>query len=272
MLCRRSVVLGLGMGVILLVFAPQMIGLFLPEAGRTQSAAILGLQLYGAGLIPCCINNALKYHYQASGRILLSEGISLTEGMLIPSVCAFILSRIAGLTGAWIGFAAGETLTLILLGILIRKKSGKAPWKDGAYLLLREDFGAAEEETLELKIRTLEETAGAAKEAGEFCRACGGNERESNHIALCVEEMAANVISHGFADNKTHHLSILILNKPKQWVLRFRDDCRAFDPVRYVPQQEEQALGLRLVMGITEEAYYTYPMHLNNLVLKVRKE
>ena len=64
--------------------------------------------------------------------------------MLIPSVCAFILSRIAGMTGAWIGFAAGETLTLILLGILIRKKSGKAPWKDGAYLLLREDFGAAE--------------------------------------------------------------------------------------------------------------------------------
>ena len=34
----------------------------------------------------------------------------------------------------------------------------------------------------------------------------------------------------------------------------------------------EQGLGIRLVMGITEEAYYTYPMNLNNLVLKVRKE
>ena len=271
-LCRTSVVLGLGMGVVLLIFAPQMIGLFLPETGRTQSAAILGLQLYGAGLIPCCINNALKYHYQASGRILLSEGISLTEGMLIPGLCAFVLSRIAGMTGAWIGFAAGETLTLILLGILIRKKSGKAPWKDGAYLLLREDFGAAENETLELRIRTLEETAGAAKEAGDFCLAHGGNERESNRISLCVEEMAANVIQHGFTDGKDRHLAVLILSKPKQWVLRFRDDCKAFDPVRYVPQSEEQGLGIRLVMGITEEAYYTYPMNLNNLVLKVRKE
>ena len=271
-LCRRGVVLGLGMGVILLVFAPLMIGLFLPEAGRTQSAAILGLQIYGAGLIPCCINNALKYHYQASGRILLSEGISVVEGMLLPALCAFVMSRIAGLTGAWTGFAAGETLTLLLLGILIRKKSGKAPWKDGAYLLLRDDFGAAEDETLELRIRTLEETAGAAKDAGAFCRARGGSERESNRISLCVEEMAANVVRHGFTDGKDRHLSVLILSKPGQWVLRFRDDCKAFDPVHYVPQGEEQGLGIRLVMGITEEAYYTYPMNLNNLVLKITKE
>lgn len=271
-LCRKGVILGLAAGVILLVFAPLMIGLFLPEEGRTQSAAILGLRLFGAGLIPCCINNALKYHYQASGRILLSEGISVTEGTLIPGLCAFVLSRIAGLTGAWIGFAAGETLTLLLLGVLIRKKSGKVPWKDGAYLLLRDDFGAAEEKTLELRIRTLEETAGAAREAGEFCMACGGSERESNRISLCVEEMAANVIQHGFTDGKDRHLSVLILSKPEQWVLRFRDDCKAFDPVRYVPQSEEQGLGIRLVMGITEEAYYTYPMNLNNLVLKVRKE
>ncbi len=83
--------------------------------------------------------------------------------------------------------------------------------------------------------------------------------------------MAANVISHGFAEGGTNHLSVLILNKPEQWVLRFRDDCAAFDPVRYVPQEKEQAIGIRLVMGITEEAYYSYPMGLNNLVLKVRK-
>ena len=82
------------------------------------------------------------------------------------------------------------------------------------------------------------------------------------------------MVEYGFEaeKEKENHLSVLILNKEKQWVLRFRDDCKAFDPVAYVPKGEERSIGIRLVMGITEEAYYTYPMGINNLVLKVKKE
>ena len=54
-------------------------------------------------------------------------------------------------------------------------------------------------------------------------------------------------------------------------MLRFRDDCRAFDPVHYVPKEEEQALGIRLILAFAEEAYYTYSMNLNNLALKLPK-
>ena len=271
-LCKRGVVLGFGMGIVLLIFAPQMISLFIDQAGATRDTAILGLRLFGAGLIPCCINNALKYHYQASERTLLSEGISVVEGMLTPALCAFVFSRFLDTTGAWIGLAAGEWLTLLLLGILIRRIGGKLPWRDGTYLLLKKDFGAAEDETMEIRITTLEEVTQTAEQAGAFCRARGGSERESNRITLCVEEIAANVVRHGFTGDKTRHLAILILNKPKQWVLRFRDDCKAFDPVSYMPQAKDQGLGIRVVMGITEEAYYTYPMNLNNLVLKVKKD
>ena len=271
LLCRYGAVLGLGMGVLLLFLAPPVIRLFIPAAGRTQDAAVLGLRLFGAGLIPCCVNNALKYAWQACRRTGLSELVSVAEGMLFPALSAFVFSRIWGMDGAWLFFAAGETLTLLAEGILIRRSGGELPWKNGAFLLLRKDFGAAKDQTLELSLSSLDEVTAAAEKAGRFCRERGGSEMESNHIALCVEEMAANVISHGFTEGKAHHLSVLILNKPKQWVLRFRDDCAAFDPVRYVPQHDEQALGIRLVMGITEEAYYSYPIGLNNLLLKVRK-
>lgn len=273
-LCRTGAVLGLLMCGVLAAFAPAMISAFIPEAGPTREAAILGLRLYGLGLIPCCVNNALKYHYQASGRTLLSEGISLVEGMLFPAGCAFILGKLFGLTGAWIGFGAGEALTLLSLGILIRRATGRLPWKGGAYLLLAKDFGCAEEDTLDLRVASREEVATAARAASEFCTARGGSERESNRIGLCVEEMAKNVVEYGFEaeKEKENHLSVLILNKEKQWVLRFRDDCKAFDPVAYVPKGEERSIGIRLVMGITEEAYYTYPMGINNLVLKVKKE
>ena len=165
-------------------------------------------------------------------------------------------------------------MTLLSLGILIRRATGRLPWKGGAYLLLAKDFGCAEEDTLDLRVASREEVATAARAASEFCTARGGSERESNRIGLCVEEMAKNVVEYGFEaeKEKENHLSVLILNKEKQWVLRFRDDCKAFDPVAYVPKGEERSIGIRLVMGITEEAYYTYPMGINNLVLKVKKE
>ncbi|MBQ3880693.1 MAG: hypothetical protein II727_10335, partial [Oscillospiraceae bacterium] len=68
LLCRDSILLGLCVGVLLLIFAPLLVALFLPEAGQAQQMAILGVRLFAAGLIPCCINNALKNAYQATGR------------------------------------------------------------------------------------------------------------------------------------------------------------------------------------------------------------
>ena len=91
----------------------------------------------------------------------------------------------------------------------------------------------------------------------------------ANHIALCVEEMASNAVIHGFAKGKNNRLSIRIQHKDSRWVLRFRDDCRAFDPVSYVPQGENDALGIRLVMAMADDVRYTYSLSLNNLTIKL---
>ena len=271
-LCVYSVLLGVGMGLLLLVCAPALIGLFISEPGRTQDMAVLGLRLFAAGMVPCCINNAMKFAWQGTGRPGLMELVSVLEGAVFPVLAAFILSRFMKTNGAWLAFAAGELLTLLAGGLLIRRISGKTPWKNGAFLLLPEDFGAKPGETLEADIASLADVTDAAKRAEAFCRKHGQDNRISSHIALCIEEMAGNVIQHGFQDGKPHHLSVLILNKRDRWVLRFRDDCRAFDPVHYTPADTEEALGIRLVQGLAREAYYTYSINLNNLVLVLPKE
>ena len=270
LLCVRGVFLGLGMGILLLIFASAFISLFITQAGKAQDAAILGLRLFAVGLIPCCINNTLKYAYQASGRAGLTEIISLIEGALFPALAGFVCSRFLGTTGAWLAFGAGEILTLIAIALLIRGISGEAPWKKDAFLLLRKGFGAAEEQTLETDISSIAEVTAAAESAERFCLERGQDARTSSHIALCIEEMAANVIQHGFTkDRKAHHLSVRITDVQNRWILRFRDDCSAFDPVHFVPEEEGQGLGIRLVLAMTEEAHYTYSLNLNNLVLKL---
>ena len=265
--------LGLAGGALLVLFAPALASLFVHDAWETRQMTALGLRIFAGGLIPCCINNALKYAYQASERVWLTELISVLEGMVFPALAAFVFSRFMGTAGVWLGFAAGEILTLLTLGILIFRTTREKPWKNGAFLLLGEDFGAGPDRTLEAEIASMEEVAAVSEAARQFCLRHGQDTRISSHIALCIEEMAGNVIQHGFsAEGKGHHLFIRILDKPDQWVLRFRDDCRAFDPLHFIPREEGQGLGIRLVLAMAEEAHYTYSMNLNNLVLKMPKK
>ena len=268
LLCRYSVVLGLCMGVMLLIFAPVLISLFIPAEGAARTAAILALRLFAAGLIPSCVNNVFKSAFQATGRIFYNETYSLVEGAVFPLLAAFVFSRFLGLTGVWFWFAVGEALTLLVFTLLVRFRCGALPWQDGAGLLLREDFGAAKDQMLELTIRSMEEVAEASRAAERFCLDRGQDARVSNHIALCIEERAGNTIQHGFSE-KGGNLSVRLLHKRGYWVLRFRDDCRDFYPVRYVPTEGKDALGIRLVLAMTEEANYTYSLNLNNLSLKL---
>ena len=269
LLCVHGVFLGLGMGMLLLIFAPAFVSFFIEQAGKTQDAAVLGLRLFAVGLIPCCINNILKYAYQASGRPRLTEAVSLAEGALFPVLSGFVFSRFMGIPGAWLAFGAGEILTFAALCLLIRRVSGKLPWKQDTCLLLEQDFGALADQTLEMDIASMAEVAAASETAKRFCLERGLYARSANHIALCIEEMAGNVIQHGFTrDQKKHSLSVRITEGRDRWVLRFRDDCRAFDPVHFVPDEEDQGLGIRLTFAMSEDAHYSYSLNMNNLVLK----
>ena len=81
---RHSIYLGLGMGIILLVASPMLIALYIPDAGEGQYMAVLGLRLFAAGFIPCCMNNAMKHAFQATEKTKLTEMISILEGAVFP--------------------------------------------------------------------------------------------------------------------------------------------------------------------------------------------
>ena len=268
-LSRYALLLGAGMGAVLMLLAPVLVGIFLPGESEVRRMAIHGLRLFALGLIPCCLNNVLKSLYQGTERVRLTETISVLEGALLPSLAAFVLSRFFGITGAWLYFVAGECLALLCTVLYVRKQAGGAALKPESFLLLREDFGVRPEDLMETDIRTLAEVTETARNAENFCRQHGQDERTANHIALCIEEMASNTVIHGFGGRQDHHLSVRVQHRGEQWVLRFRDDCTAFDPVSYVPRGERDALGIRLVMAMAEDVRYTYSLNLNNLAIKL---
>ena len=269
LLTRYAVLLGAAVGVLLLAFAPVLVGIFIPEAGAARQMTVQGVRLFALGLIPCCIINALKSLYQGTERVWMTETISVLEGAVLPTAAAFILSRFMGVTGVWLYFAAGECLALLCVALYVRSKNRGKAFGTEPFLLLGSEFGAGQDDLMEADIRSLQDVASVVKDAEAFCRAHGNDGRFANHIALCIEEMAGNTVIHGFEEGRGNHLSVRVQNKQDQWVLRFRDDCRAFDPVSYVPRGDEDALGIRLVMKMASDIRYTYSLNLNNLVIKL---
>ncbi|MBO4839377.1 MAG: ATP-binding protein [Lachnospiraceae bacterium] len=273
-LLKNAAVLGAVMGVLLFIFAPQLVSLFIKQAGPAQAMAVKGLRLYAPGLIFCCMTNALRGSYQACGRPLLTEIISMAEGALLPILAGSVMFLIRGTNGLWLYFLGGEFLMLAILVVYIAVKTHQNPVKADSLLLLRPDFGVSGDELLEMDIRSMDDVIAASVAAGQFCRDHGQPVKTSNHVALCVEEMAGNTVLHGFQEGKNNSLSIRVQHKGGRYVLRFRDDCSSFDPVSYVPSTNDIAsgMGIKLVMKMADEVRYTYSMNLNNLTVVFREQ
>ena len=270
-LMPRCVFMGIAVGVFLATCAPALVDLFLTDkTGLSRQMAITGLRIYALGLVPCCINNAFKGYLQGSDRIRAIVNYSTAEGLLVPALFAFGLSFPYGTTGVWFYFLAGEVISLLGFSILKWKRAHRIALDMDVYLDFKKGFGVGPEDMLEFDIKTMAEVTAVSETAQKFCIEHGQSELTGMHVALCIEEMAGNTIKHGFSPKGRNNLSVRIQDHDDRWIIRFRDDCRAFDPLHYVfKDTDSPASGIRLMMKIADEARYTYSMNLNNLMIVI---
>ena len=102
----------------------------------------------------------------------------------------------------------------------------------------------------------------------------GAPETRARLSGLCLEEMAGNVVTHGFsADRKRHSVDIRVVCKGDELILRIKDDCVQFDPVErnkiMDPGDKASNIGIRLVYDIASEINYQHILGLNVLTVRI---
>jgi len=267
---KYSLIIGLVMTGFILLAAPLLVRLFVAEEGTFRTLTVGGARWFACGLTFCCINNAIRSTWQGCERITMTEITSVLEGFVLPVLAALILSALMGMNGIWAFYFAGEAMTLLLIFLYtcIRKHDPIPSAK--TLLQLPEGFGVAESDLIETNVTSIDDVLKAAAAASEFCLKHGQTTLIANRIALCIEEKGTNTVKYGFNDGRPHQLNIRVQHKGDRWILRFRDDCSAFDPVSYIPTGEEQdSLGIRVLLGMSREIRYTYSLNLNNLMIIV---
>ena len=255
-----------------LALATPLITLFLGENLAAKALAVSGLRLFVLSIMPSSLNSTYKNYYQGVNRLGLTELISVLQNFVYPVLFAFLLSRVLGVNGVWLGFLCGECAALLTFSILVWRHHGKLSLSAEAYSMLEPDFGADPEHCFECSVQSLEEAAAASQRLTEFCLARDVAPRTAMLVGLCVEEMTDNIIRFGFpGDKQRHHVDVRLVLDGESRIIRIRDNCFNFDPTKYLELHESDDptahIGLRMVMRMVKHANYVNSVGLNNLTL-----
>ena len=92
-----------------------------------------------------------------------------------------------------------------------------------------------------------------------------------------MEEMATNIVQHGFAkDRKKHSADVRVVHKDGDVILRIKDDCVPFDPSdrQRMADAEDKTknIGIRMVFRMASEVRYQNILGLNVLTVRIGRK
>ena len=279
-LMRVSWKYALGFGVLLAVAAfagaRPLVMLFASvrnESIQMTDYAVRAMRFYAFGLPLYGINMIFVNYLQGMGRLKLANTFSVLDNLIFAVAAALAFSPSLGVTAVWLSYPVGEALMILTVLIAAIREKKRFPRSTEDLLFLPDTFGAAEEDVYERSFRTVDEVMTSAGELDVFMRAHQAAPRQKLLIPLCVEEMAKNVVQYGLTeDGKKHDAEIRVVQKDGEWIIRVRDNCKAFDPKKWIqinnPEDPAANIGIRMVCGMAKDVQYVNAMQLNNLIIR----
>ncbi len=246
---------------------------------RDPAESVYGMTVEGLRILPLCMPlSIICMHFvcyaQASGKQGLVHLLSLLDGVVCVAGFSALLIRWLGINSVYVANVLnGVVTTLLVFGYAWRMKK-RFPRNMAELMVIPDSFGVREDERIDLEIRSMEEVIMISRQVQEFCQEKGIDERRAYLAGLAMEEMAGNVVSHGFAkDRKKHAIDVRVVHKDGTVILRIKDDCRPFDPEerqRIVDAEDiTRNIGIRIVFRIASDIQYQNLLGLNVLTIRI---
>ena len=273
----KSMVIACLIGVFTFIVSPVISGFFFTDSASNVFKLTVQLFRIFAFCIPLILICQVNTNYmQATGHNIYVNVLSVFDGFISMVVPAVLLAPVLGALGVWLANPIGMILTILTLPVYEIIHWKRMPRSLDEWMLLRPDFGVSEEDCLDLALSSLEEVSGSSEIIHEFCRAHDMEDRAAYYSALCLEEMGANVINHGFThDSNTHSLNARVVYLKDMVMLRLKDDCIPFDPAEYseLVSDEERFdnIGIRMVYKIADDVSYQNLLGLNVLTILIKE-
>lgn len=246
---------------------------------RDPAQAVYGMTIWGLRLLPLCMPfSVVCMHFtcyaQASDKQGLVHVLSLLDGVICVAGFTALLIRPLGMNSVYIAnILNGVVCLLVILGYAVLKNR-RWPQNMEELMVIPEDFGVPEEARMDLSVRSMEEVVSIAGQVQSFCLSRGVDERRACLAGLALEEMAGNVVTHGFEkDRKKHSVDVRVVHKGENVILRIKDDCIPFDPNErkslFDAEDPVKNVGIRMVFRMASQVDYQYLVGLNVLTVRI---
>lgn len=246
---------------------------------QDTSQPVYMMTVWGFRILPICMPlSIICMHFicyaQASGKQVLVHLLSVLDGVVCVAGFTAILIRSLGMNSLYIANVLNGVVTTIVIIVYAIIRNKKMPRNMAELMVVPSDFGVAKENRMDLSIKNMAEVVTVAKEVQAFCKEQGIDSKRSYLAGLFLEEMAGNVVDHGFhKDKKKHSVDIRVVHKEDDVILRIKDDCVPFNPQERSqivdPEDIAKNIGIRMVYKMTDRIEYQNILGLNVLTIRI---
>lgn len=246
---------------------------------RDPSDPVYMMTMMGFRILPLCmplsiIMTHFSCYWQASDRRIPVHILALLDGVVGTVVFTMLLIGSMGMSGVYLANVLNGLIApvFVLIYASIYKKG--FPKNLDELMAIPKGFGVPVYGRIDLNLQDMESVIGVSSTLQEFCQERGIDRRRAFFASLFLEEMAGNIVTHGFsADKKKHNVRVCIACRPDTLILSLKDDCVPFniEQRRQMMNQEDvtKNIGIRLVSGIASEMHYQNILGLNVLSIRL---
>ena len=246
---------------------------------KDPSQAVFMLTVWGFRILPVCMPlSIICMHFTCYAQVSSKQGLVHTLALLDGVVCVAgftaLLIPFIGMNSVYIANILNGVVTTIGIVGYAWFKNKHFPKNMEELMVIPKDFGVPPEDRMEFSVRSMEDVTTVAERIQNFCRSRGIPEKSAYLAGLSMEEMAGNVVDHGFTkDKKKHSVDVRVARKDNDVILRIKDDCVPFDPGERLAMAGSgdvlKNIGLRMIFKIAKEVEYQNILGLNVLTVKI---
>ncbi|MBQ7477240.1 MAG: ATP-binding protein [Selenomonadaceae bacterium] len=225
-------------------------------------SGVVALRIFAPSLLGTAFVVIMANYYSTIQRRNVATILSFVEGILVVVPAALILSQFFGVNGVWASFILAEVAGFISVLVYTKKFYGKKKIKLGDILLIDETDPRT---FYDVSTKANEENAvKISAEAIEIIRGKNFPEKDAVKVGIALEEFIVNVKQ--LAKNKTPNVDVIIkLDENQNVMIVLRDDGKAFNPLEYKPNDEENVFtdGIVLMKALSKKIQYNRVVGLN---------
>ena len=256
----------------LLVFgAPYLSSMFFSPADEAYALSIRMLYIFPIFLVFNLVLSVIIKGFTIVNKMALANTMTFAE-QIITAIVAAGMTHFMGTEGVWWSFSLASIICLLIIGIYVFKRAGMFTFKAEDWMLIEKEFGAQKGDYIEMSLTSMDEVIGMSETVIDFCINKGISPKKSMLAGLAIEEMAGNIVQHGFVPGKKHLIEVRVVKK-ENLIIRIKDNCREFDPKKridqFYPEDICKNIGIRMIAGIAKSMEYQNNIGINTLLITI---